>query len=99
MNSGLTQRSNDRTMVWVFEKSADVIGGHRTNVTHLLKPHRVRGHQSVQRAEFPCQPLCRRLADFANTQCIEKARQSSLARSIDGGQQIGSRFFGHALQS
>ena len=80
------------------EEARDRGRHNRPDVGHLLQRPRVRRHQRVETTEMARQILGRRLADVADAQGIDEARQRRLLAGVDRGEQVCRRFLGHAFE-
>jgi hypothetical protein len=80
------------------KKGVDALGHHRAHLFHLQQCLDTGVHQCVERAEMPGEVFGSGLADMADAQRKQKARQGGLARGVDGGKQIGGRLLSHPLE-
>ena len=82
----------------VTEPAGDTRRHYRTDVVHRFEIFLTRGADALEFAVGSCQVGGRGLPHLANAEAMQQARQGGGLAALDSGNNIGRRFFTHALQ-
>src|SRR6266581_53499 len=92
------QLGNDFAIVRLAEELTNALGQYRAHVVHVEQRSFVRIEQCVETAEVAGKILRRCLADVADTERVDEARQRGAARLVDRGDDVGRGFLRHAFE-